>query len=78
MRRNSKTLPDPTSNVIDRSFENRLQRRQVEHQAQVMIDADQREHALVKFFRNLPEDKQGDVLAIARAYHERHGIEEVN
>lgn len=76
MRRNSKTLSDPTSNVIDRSFENRLQKRQVAHQAQVMIEADQREDALVKFFRNLPEDKQGDVLAIARAYHERHGIED--
>jgi hypothetical protein len=78
MRRNSKTLPDPPSTVIDRSFENRWKRRQVEHQAQVMIDADQREHALVKFFRNLPEDRQRDVLAIARVYHEQHGIEELN
>lgn len=78
MRRNSKALPDPTSNVIDRSFVNRLKRRQFDDEAQGILEANHREHALIKFFRRLPEDKQKDVLAIAQVYHEQHGIEELN
>jgi hypothetical protein len=76
MRRNSKTLPIPTSNVIDRTFVHRLKRRQVEHEAQLMIQADRREDLLIKFFRNLPADRQADMLSIAETYHERHCIEE--
>ena len=82
MRRNSKTLPIPTSNVIDRSFEQRLSirqerlsRQEVEREVQKMLETDEREDLLIKLFHNLPLDKQRDVLAIAEVYHEKYGPE---
>jgi putative hemolysin len=75
VRSNSETLSKPASNVIDRTFLKRLSRRQVEREAQMMIEADQRENALIAFFRNLPVDKQRDMVAIAEVYCEQHGLE---
>ncbi len=74
MRSNSKTLSKPASNVIDRTFLQRLSRRQVEDEAQIMIEADEREDALIAIFRNLPADKQRDIVGIAETYHQRYGI----
>lgn len=59
----------------DRTFEQRLSRSQVEREAQLMFEADQRESALVRLFRKLPTDKQSDVVAIAEVYYQEHGID---
>ena len=75
MRANSKTLSKPTSNVIDRTFLGRQSRRRAESQAQMMIEADQRENTLLEFFRGLPADKQRDVLAIDEVYYREHGTD---
>ena len=42
---------------------------------QLMIEADHREGKLVSLFQKLPADKQHDLLLIAEAYHDRHGID---
>jgi superfamily II RNA helicase len=76
MQRNSKTLPNPASTVIDRSFVQRLSQRRVEREVEVLMEADQREHSLIKLFRELPVERQRDVLAIVDVYHQQHGIDD--
>jgi hypothetical protein len=73
MRGNSKALSDLSSNVIDRTFEQRLTRRQAEHEqaSQTQRVAIEREDMLIDLFRTLPTSAQQYIVAVVRHEHDR-------
>lgn len=73
MRGNSKTLSNLTSNVIDRTFEQRLTLREAEREReyQVRRAAHDQEDMLVELFRKLPQSAQTYVVAVVKYEHDR-------